>query len=194
MATVDVKLDDKTELTLPANANDYIYILRQVAGGGFQITDYKIKVRNLIGDALPFTDDLSVPNPTEGTQYYNTTSKTLRYYDGVSWSENAPYRAIVGRINQSGTNNPTTSIGYNRLGVTPAFTRTTTGTYDWDITGEGWDLDKLIFNIENTGSEAFSIRAISSGGIIRITTMNATSGVKIDDRLIDVAFELKVYN
>jgi len=85
MATVDVKLDDKTELTLPANENDYIYILRQVAGGGFSITDYKIKVRNLIGDALPFTDDLSVPNPTEGTQYFNSTTKQMRGYDGAVW-------------------------------------------------------------------------------------------------------------
>ena len=85
MATVDVKLDDKTELTLPANANDYIYILRQVAGGGFQITDYKIKVRNLIGDALPFTDDLSVPTPSAGTVYFNSTDSQMRGYDGVSW-------------------------------------------------------------------------------------------------------------
>jgi len=193
MAVQDVKLDDKVELTLPANENDYVYILRQVAGGGFSITDYKIKVRNLIGGALPFTDDLSVPSPVEGTQYFNTTDKTLKVYNGNSFVNPSPYRAVVGRISQTGTNNPTTSIGHNTLGITPTFIRTTTGTYDWDVSGEGWDLDKLIFNIEGTGNQSFSIRATSSSSIIRISTMNATSGATIDDRLISNAFELKLY-
>lgn len=86
MATVDVKLDDKVELTLPANENDYIYILRQVAGGGFGITDYKIKVRNLVGNALPFSSDGLVPAPEAGTMYFNTSDSQMRGYDGTAWN------------------------------------------------------------------------------------------------------------
>ncbi len=85
MAITDVILDDKDELTLPANPADYIYILRQVAGGGFSITDYKINVRNLLGDALPYSSDGLVPDPAAGTQYFNTATGQMRGYDGSIW-------------------------------------------------------------------------------------------------------------
>jgi len=191
MATVDVKLDDKVELTLPANGNDYIYILRQVAGGGFQITDYKIKVRNLIGGALPYTDDSQIAAPVEGTQYFNTTDKSLKVYNGNSFVNPSPYRAIVGRISQTGTDNPTTSIGYNTLGITPTFIRTGVGSYEWDISGEGWDLDKVAFNIQ-TFTGAYCVYGIYNDKITLITTSdNGTTG--IDGGLIDGNFELKLY-
>ncbi|MBV1952739.1 MAG: hypothetical protein KUG64_11170 [Cycloclasticus sp.] len=85
MALVNVKLDDKEELTLPANVADYLYILRQVAGGGFNVTDYKINVRNLMGDSIPYDSDGSVPDPTGGTSYFNTTDNEQRVYDGTDW-------------------------------------------------------------------------------------------------------------
>lgn len=85
MAVTDVKLDDKTELTLPANKADFIYILRKVAGGGFTLTDYKINVRNLKGDALTYSSDGDVDNPVGGTIYFNTTDDDLRWFDGIDW-------------------------------------------------------------------------------------------------------------
>jgi hypothetical protein len=87
MALVDVKLRDKVELTLPANENDFIYIKRQVAGGGFTTTDYKIKVRNLIGDALGYANDAAVPSPLEGTTYWDTTLKVLKVYNGATFDD-----------------------------------------------------------------------------------------------------------
>jgi len=87
MALVDVKLDDKIELTLPADGNDYIYILRQVAGGGFTITDYKIKVSNLVGVALNYTDSGLVTNEAEGATYFDTTTKKLRVFNGTIWED-----------------------------------------------------------------------------------------------------------
>ena len=85
MALVDVKLDDKVELTLTADENDFIYILRQVAGGGFSITDYKIKVSNLLGTSLGYATDGVVPTATAGTTYFNTTDDQMRGYDGADW-------------------------------------------------------------------------------------------------------------
>ena len=85
MALTNVKLDDKTELTLNAESVDFIYILRQVAGGGFSMTDYKINVRNLKGNALPYASDGVVPDPTGGTMYFNSTSNEMRGYDGTDW-------------------------------------------------------------------------------------------------------------
>lgn len=117
MATVDVKLKDKVELTLPANENDFIYILRQVAGGGFSITDYKIKVRNLLGDALPFASDGAISSPTGGTQYFNTNTNELRGFDGSIWRN--MYNNVF-TVNKTLTSAEIKGIGSNPIEIIPA--------------------------------------------------------------------------
>ena len=86
MALTNVKLEDKVELTVPAVGGDMLYIKRNSAGGGFSITDYKIRVSNLVSNYLSYANDGAVPTPTAGTSYYNTTTKQLRYYNGTVWA------------------------------------------------------------------------------------------------------------
>ena len=87
MALTNVKLVDKEELTLPANEADYIYIRRNVAGGGFSEGDYKITVQNLIGNALPFASVGEISDIVEGSMYFDTTTKKLRVYNGSGWDD-----------------------------------------------------------------------------------------------------------
>lgn len=162
MATVDVKLDDKVELTLPANENDYIYILRQVAGGGFSITDYKIKVSNLIGGALPYTDDSQISAPVEGTQYFNTTDKTLRSYDGSTWRNlyNNDYE-----INITLDSSDIKNLGTTPINLIPAqgagkYICITDYFYKWNYGSVPFDNNDILLKID--GSPSFSILVSSS--------------------------------
>lgn len=85
MAIIDVKLEDKDELTVPAVGGDIMYIKRKSAGGGFSITDYKIKVSNLVSNYLSYASDGVVPDAVAGTSYFNTNTNEFRGYDGTVW-------------------------------------------------------------------------------------------------------------
>ncbi|MBV1952572.1 MAG: hypothetical protein KUG64_10325 [Cycloclasticus sp.] len=85
MALENVKLIQKEELTVPAVGGDFMYIYRSSAGGGFVITDYKIKVSNLFGNMLAYSNESEIAAPTEGRMYFDSTTKKFRGYNGTIW-------------------------------------------------------------------------------------------------------------
>ena len=197
MAIIDVKLVDKVELTLPAVGGDWVYIRRNSAGGGFTEGDYKIRVSNLVSNYLSYANDGGVPTPSEGTSYFNTTTKEFRGYNGTSWVnlsfEARSFLHYVGTLSQSGSNDPVLTEQINTLGVTPNFLRTNIGTYEWDARGESWFEEPIVFFIENKASPVFGIRGHFALGWFNIVTGNFDSGTAADSHLGTTTIEIKIY-
>ncbi len=213
MAITDVILDDKDELTLPASPADYIYILRQVAGGGFSITDYKINVRNLLGDALPYSSDGLVPDPAAGTQYFNTATSQMRGYDGSSW-HNMFNTEITSKISLSAAEiktlgtTPIDAIAAQGAGtaiiIKNVFVKLTWGSVafddvpvviDIDGSNGSWQIAKILARTaDNVKRASYPSSTVSGDDILENTkvTISGTDSVATGDSTLDAYITYEV--
>jgi len=85
--------------------------------------------------------------PVESTIRYNSDSKCIEYYDGVSWkSDCKPYKIYTALLSQTGTNNPTVIVLENTLGESITWTRVGVGLYRGTTTSNIFTIDKTYYS------------------------------------------------
>ena len=85
--------------------------------------------------------------PVESTIRYNSESKCIEYYDGVSWkSDCKSYKIYTALLSQTGTNNPTVIVLENTLGESITWTRVGVGLYRGTTTSNIFTIDKTYYS------------------------------------------------
>ena len=102
------------------------------------------------------------------------------------------YRVYTAILSQSGTNNPVAIILENTLGITPTWTRLSTGSYQFNAPGTLTSERTILFTQLNNNQNTLT-SLVYWLDFLRIQKQPTTEGVPVSDGL-DSFVEIRVYN
>ena len=132
--------------------------------------------------------------PVESTIRYNSESKCIEYYDGVSWkSDCKSYKVYTALLSQTGTNAPVATILENTLGVNPIWSYDSAGYYLFTEIG-AFPINKTTIVIGNESNTDFYTLIFRNNDEIGVfTSLLSNIGGGNNDLLSNTSIEIRVY-